>query len=172
MKSFYEIKNKSLISNDLLNFALDQGIDKFIKPDHSNQIPRIKVPEELLINDPFIYNLIKEFNGTPIIFLYNPFDHYKWHVDEKRTCSINLSLNFVPSHCFFSNEENKVLFNISNTVRFTELIYKPDTYYLLDVTKYHCVYNFEYYRYMMSIFFPRENIGIIGMKELLKDSLI
>ena len=87
---------------------------------------------------------------------------YDWHVELHRLSSINMLIKHKHSHCLFGELKDEHHINV------LELIYQPQTYYLLNTKKYHSVLNFEESRYMFSLYFEDE-IDYTSLKVKLKD---
>lgn len=106
------------------------------------------VPGGLLVDDP-ILELVKKFKGVPIIFRMQPWQFYRFHTDEDRSCAINLFLEGVDSETYYGVDTAD-----EETLNITELRYEIDRYYLLNTKQKHCVVNRDNVRYMFSVGFP------------------
>lgn len=99
-------------------------------------------------NDSAIVKLINDI-GNPdrlSVFRFFPNTCYKWHFDTGRNASINIVVDGFDSMCLFGDPAPGNKF-----VNLTALNYKPNTYYLLNVKKFHSVYNFSNLRYVVSL---------------------
>ena len=87
------------------------------------------------------------FKGVGLIKMPTNYN-YNWHVDDNRGCGINMLLEHEESHSFFREigYQNNYNFNAS----FIELKYKPDTFYVFNTQRSHCVYNFGKPRYLFT----------------------
>ena len=83
------------------------------------------------------------------VFRFHPNMCYQWHFDKIRNGAINMLLTGFDSFCAFGSLSADRKF--SNVTR---LIYEPDTYYLMNVKKFHTVFNFAEPRYIVSISIP------------------
>ena len=103
-------------------------------------------------NDPEISQIINDL-GEPqhlYVFRLHPNICYQWHTDVLREGTINMLLDGFDSFCTFGT--------LAPARRFTnlsKLIHEPNTYYLLNVKKYHAVFNFSNIRYVLSIGIPK-----------------
>ena len=107
----------------------------------------MRVLPRFFFKNSLLFQLILKFNGTPAILKMERMTWYNWHVDTVRQCSINMLISGEDSQCFFGEKVN------SNVMALTELIYKPNTYYLLNTQTQHAVLNRNNMRYMLSIGF-------------------
>ena len=110
--------------------------------------------------------------------------YYDWHVDTNRGAGLNLLLNnWDASHCLFDSnpntrnkkqlskdaiEEHDLLDEFRVTSKFTELKYKPNTYYLFNVQQAHSVYNFSGVRYLLTLEFLEDRTKL-NYQQLLKE---
>jgi hypothetical protein len=84
------------------------------------------------------------------IYRFKPNTCYKWHIDHAgRNCCINMLIDGYDSLTMFGVPAMHGQF-----VNITKLIYKPNKYVLLDVHKFHTVFNFSEDRYLLSIGVP------------------
>lgn len=84
------------------------------------------------------------------IYRYKPNFCYQWHIDSIRNCALNLQLVGSNSFCIFGE-----FFEPRKFRNLQQLAYKENTYYLLNVNKFHTVFNFDNERYLLSIGFPK-----------------
>ncbi len=76
---------------------------------------------------------------------------YNWHVDDFRRSCINMLVSERhDSHCLFSETKDNYYREI------IELKYEPETYYLFNNQKQHCVMNLGKNRYLFSLYFEEE----------------
>jgi hypothetical protein len=102
--------------------------------------------------DPEIYEAISELKSESrlSVFRFNPNLCYNWHSDKIRHGAINMLLDGFDSFCAFGDiaPGNKY----ANIHR---LAHEPNRYYLINVKKNHCVFNFSNtMRYIVSIGIP------------------
>jgi hypothetical protein len=112
----------------------------------SNGFDILKI-DNTIFKDSNLFPIIQKFNAVPLIFKINPMTWYDWHTDSTRQCAINLLLTGFNSYCFFGDRESRDIVNL------TELVYEPNTYYLLNTQSKHAVLNFSETRYVLSIGF-------------------
>jgi hypothetical protein len=144
---FFKIPYKSTIFNDIYKY-LETNTDEWVWYKEFN----IKViPQILLLNDPFFKFLKSHCNFMGGVLNIAPNICYSFHTDDDRKASINMLLSNSPSHCIFSPTRiNDRLLNI------VELVYEPETYYVLNTTVPHMVINFNLPRFMFSIQFLQD----------------
>lgn len=99
-------------------------------------------------NDSAIYKLIESlgcYNRLSVL-RFSPNVCFQWHKDRSRGSAINMLLEGFDSFCAFGvpSKGNKVS-------DLTRLYHEPNTYYLMDVKKFHTVFNFSAERYIISI---------------------
>jgi hypothetical protein len=145
MMPFYPIDTKSVIADELLDFAMSTGA---WQPYYN--FSAVQVPFDLAFKDPVLESIgAKYFLAVGIVRL-DPYTTYDWHVDTKRGVSINMLLNDVKSQCLFSLGETEA------THGFLELKYQPKTYYVFNNQVPHMVINFAQTRYLMSVEFQAD----------------
>lgn len=102
--------------------------------------------------EPALVELITKMNCQHklAIYRFSPNTCYKWHIDHNgRQCSINMLIEGYDSLTMFGTPvENGKFVNI------TKLVYQPDQYVLLNVHKFHTIFNFSEPRYILSIGIP------------------
>lgn len=103
------------------------------------------VPYELLQSEE-MFQKLKDRNWRAGILKMEPYTCYNWHTDDDRKVSINLLLEHGGSHTVFGEVD-------SPNFKVEELVYKPHTYFLLNVTKPHMVLNLSKTRYVLSVEF-------------------
>lgn len=146
---FYKCNTKS----DLVDYMLNKI--KHSKEDDWNNVLEMNL-FSLNINDfnlePKLIQLINEFDCHKklSLFRYKPNFCYQWHIDSIRNCALNLQIIGSDSFCVFGNFQELRKFN-----NIQKLHYEPNTYYLLNVSKFHTVFNFDKERYILSIGFPK-----------------
>lgn len=154
---YYEIPVKSTIYDHLLAFAMGAGTWQ-----RYHNFDAIQVPFDIAYADPILYMLGMQHKLAVGILRLDPYTTYDWHVDGRRGVCVNMLLNDVPSHCLFSTQQNEA------THRFTELQYKPKTYYVFNNQVPHMVINFGQSRYLLSIEFE-EDKDALTYAQLLKE---
>lgn len=110
------------------------------------------VPLDVLLQNPTLakINNIFEIEGAGFIKM-DPRQCYKWHVDYSRGPAINLQMNTeIQSLCLFETEElNK------ERVKYLELKYQPDTFYLFNTQINHSIITFSETRYLFTLQFKK-----------------
>jgi hypothetical protein len=158
MKPYYELINKSTITQSLLDVAHNstEWIDYF-------NFKAKLVPPEVLFEDEFFKWLVKRYDFIAGILKLDPYVCYDWHTDTRRGVGINMLLTpHSRSFCVFGPDRDAEVFKIE------ELPYKPMTYYLFNTQVEHTVYNFETTRYLLSIEFAKEKHEL-SFEDLLVD---
>ena len=158
MKPYYELINKSTITQSLLDVAHNstEWIDYF-------NFKAKLVPPEVLFEDEFFKWLVKRYDFIAGILKLDPYVCYDWHTDTRRGVGINMLLTpHSRSFCAFKFDIDQPVFKIE------ELKYKPSTYYLFNTQVEHTVYNFETTRYLMSIEFAKDK-DQLSFNDLVKD---
>ena len=158
MKPYYEISKKSVIAQDLTDYAFQSS--EWI--DYFNFKAKL-VPPEVLFQDEFFKWLVNRYDFIAGILKLDPYTCYDWHTDTKRGVGINMLLTpHSKSFCAFAPNKSEQVFKIE------ELPYKPMTYYLFNTQVNHTVYNFETTRYLLSIEFAKEKHEL-SFDELVND---
>jgi hypothetical protein len=150
--------------------AIDQIRNKIQNAKESNWMDYLEQSILLLelndlIADTKIVKLIKDIGDSNRIGVYRsiPNSCYSWHMDSGRQSSINMLIDGFDSMCIFGN--------IQPHKKFTELSvikHEPATYYLMNVKKFHTVYNFDNQRYILSLGIPNKSFAEV--KEYLKEN--
>lgn len=84
------------------------------------------------------------------IYRFKPNTCYKWHIDHQgRNCCINMLIDGYDSLTMFGTPSAN-----GRMVDVTKLVYEQDKYALLNVHKFHTIFNFSEYRYLLSIGVP------------------
>lgn len=109
-----------------------------------------KLPEEFIIEDPFLHTVHSELNVPISGFAINKMEpncFYPFHTDAGRPISINMFLSEgVDNKTYFrASKQHDLLFNI------IPLEYELDTYYLLNTQAYHGAISGSSDRYLLSI---------------------
>ena len=118
-----------------------------------------------LESDTKITKLINDIGDKNRIGVYrsSPNTCYGWHFDSGRMSSINMLIDGFDSMCIFGN--------LNPGKKYTELSvikHEPATYYLMNVKKFHTVYNFDNQRYILSLGIPDKSFTEV--KEYLKEN--
>jgi hypothetical protein len=112
---------------------------------------------EDLVTDTKIVQLIKDIGSSKRIGVYRttPNTCYSWHFDSGRMSSINMLIEGFDSMCVFGvPAPSKQYINLSR------LQHQPNTYYLMNVKKFHTVYNFgNQRRYVLSLGIPDKSFN-------------
>lgn len=142
--NFVKINTLSTIREKIFKFSLSSKVWH-----KNNGFDILKIPNFLIELDSTLSYFVKKFNGIPTVFKMIPNTFYKFHVDEKRKCSINLLLSGYNSNCYFGelSESEEIIKNI------TELKYELDYYYIFNTQQKHAVLNHNNYRYLLSVGF-------------------
>ena len=153
---FTELKINSLITNKILTKVKTSQPDQWINI-LDQQLFTLSIED--FQDDPDICKVINDLSAHNrlSVLKFSPNYCFQWHKDKIRTGAINLLLEGFDSFCAFGT--------IGKGNEFTnihKLEHKPNRYYLIDVKKYHCVFNFSEPRYLISI----------GLEQTYDDTLI
>lgn len=102
--------------------------------------------------EPKLVKLINDLNCHSKLAIYRFFPNtcYKWHIDHiGRKCCINMLIDGYDSLTMFGVPGSNGRFT-----NITTLVYEPNKYALLNVHKFHTVFNFNEPRYLLSIGIP------------------
>jgi len=151
---FYNLKTKSLTSDQLLSYA------RSITDWRPQQLPawatfqQVEIPEYLINADPVLKKL-KELGWIGFkIFKNYPNSYYVWHNDRaNRPAAINMALGTPNAHTFFKGD---LLWEMQYAV--LEADYQPDTYMLFNTSKQHSVFNLGEERYLVSVSVPERYV--------------
>lgn len=113
----------------------------------------IAIPLEVLMKDrafSMIYNNFKDFVSQPVVFRFDPYTHYDWHIDRTRGTSLNLLLDIVPSYTMFKKDSRGIK-GLDMMYYYDIIKYEEKKFNLLDVRKEHSVINFDQTRHLLSI---------------------
>ena len=151
---FYNLKTKSLISNQLLSYA--RNIKEW-RPKNSPDwvtFQQVEIPEYLIDDDPVLKKLKElEWIGFKIFKNY-PNSCYVWHNDHHgRPAAINMMLGVPNAHTFFKGD---ILWK--NQYAVLEADYQPNTYMLFNTSKQHSVFNLSEERYVVSVSVPKRYV--------------
>lgn len=116
-------------------------------------------------DDPQIIKIINDIGDANrlSVFRNEPNTCYSWHRDSIRNSAINILIDGFDSMCVFGElAPNK---KFTNTMKLSHL---PATYYLMNVKKFHTVYNFNNQRYILSLGIPDKSFT--DVKEYLKEN--
>lgn len=153
--NYYELPTKSIIAKELLEYALTT--QKW--QDYYN-FKATQVPDEILAKDPVLVDLFHKHPFVGGIVRLDPHVCYDWHIDTRRGVGVNMLLNFEgTSHCLFTHDEGAQL-------KFKELYYAPNKYFLFNTQVRHTVINFGEPRYLFTIEFA-ENKDHLSFEDLL-----
>lgn len=146
---YTELSTASVCAENLIDLIPDI---EFRKVYGDNEVATLSA--ETLLPDSNIYNLVKHF-GIDIaakisIFRLRPNTCYYWHVDGIRSGAINLLLSGYDSFTLFGTKKGVLMENL------VKVPYRANTYFLLDTSIYHSVYNFSEMRYLLSIGIPKQ----------------
>lgn len=157
---FVKLNIKSNVSKSIIEKIKNSSADKW-SLELGQDLFELSIDD--FKDDPEISQIINDL-GEPqslYVFRLHPNVCYQWHTDMIREGTINMVLDGFDSFCTFGT--------LAPARRFTDLIklvHEPDTYYLLNVKKYHAVFNFSQTRYIISISVP--NITYQMAREYLK----
>ena len=157
MTPFYAMPSKSIIADELLNFAMGT-VDW--QPYYN--FNAVQIPFDLAFKDPVIKAIGLKYPLAMGVIRLNPYTTYDWHIDGRRGACINMLLNDAKSCCLFSVGRTEA------THEFLELKYQPKTYYAFNNQVSHMVINFEEPRYLMSVEFQEDKYHLT-FEQLLRE---
>lgn len=104
-----------------------------------------------LQEDPKILQLVKDIGDVNRIAVYRnkPNTCYSWHVDSIRQGAINMLIEGFDSMCLFGDQAPGRQY-----INLERLQHESNCYYLMNIKKYHSVYNFNNQRYILSLGIP------------------
>lgn len=141
--------------------STDNCHSKILEEIHSSKNWIVKYNFDVLPINPivflssFLFQVIRKFNGIPVVLKMNPMTWYDWHVDSDRLCTINSLISGFESKSFFGNKVN------NDIISLTELKYELGRYYLLNTQSSHAVLNLSDERYVLSIGFKNHSYQTI-----------
>lgn len=141
---YYELPTKSIIATELMDVVNNGG--GWVP--HKSFLAK-QVDHRTALKDPLFQKLAEKFQFVVSILRMEPWTTYNWHIDDERTCGINMLLTDGPSHCLFNLRTDQG----SSVSQVAELNYEPDTYYLFNTNMFHMVINLDKPRYLMSVQF-------------------
>jgi hypothetical protein len=151
--------------------SIDRIKNRIYSADESNWI--IHLEQNILLldiedieADTKIVQLIKDIGSLKRIGVYRmlPNSCYGWHADAQRTSSINMLIEGFDSMCIFGE-----LAPARQYINLSKLQHQPNTYYLMNVKKFHTVYNFgNQSRYILSLGIPDKSFNEVS--EYLKEN--
>ena len=103
-------------------------------------------------SEPNLIKFIEKFgcHKKLAVYKFNPNTCYKWHIDHQgRKCCINMLIDGYDSLTMFGTPATN-----GRIVNITKLVYERDKYTLLNVHKFHTIFNFNEHRYLLSIGVP------------------
>lgn len=120
---------------------------------------------EDLLTDTKIVQLINDIGSLKRIGVYrmSPNTCYGWHADAQRMSSINMLIEGFDSMCIFGGIAPQRQY-----INLKKLQHELGAYYLMNVKKYHTVYNFNNQRYVLSLGIPDKSFSEV--KEYLKEN--
>jgi hypothetical protein len=148
MLPFYEIEQKSTLREIVIQEATRNNA-KWVK--YFN-FDATQIPNHILALDPLLADIGSRHPLIGGVVMLPPNTFYNWHKDTRRGVSINMVLNPQDgvSHCIFTDDKDVVV------GEFTELQYKPDTYYIFNTQVNHMVLNFDQPRLLLTIEFGED----------------
>ena len=151
---FYNLKTKSVISDQLLSYA--RSIKDW-RPQHLEKwltFQQVEIPEYLIDADPVLRKL-KDLEWSSFrIFKNYTNSWYMWHNDRaNRPAAINMVLGTPNAHTLF---KGNLLW--TNQFEILEADYQLNTYMLFNTSKQHSVLNLSGERYIFSVSVPKRYV--------------
>jgi len=149
VKLFYRLQNTSTLTQYLRDI-----ISKSTESDWKDIIEMncLLLTIDDFKTEPNLVRFIEKFDCQQklAIYRFKPNTCYKWHIDHQgRNCCINMLIDGYDSLTMFGNPAAN-----GRMVDVTKLVYEQDKYTLLNVHKFHTIFNFSEYRYLLSIGVP------------------
>jgi hypothetical protein len=158
MKSYYEVATKSIIKDEVFDYAISPT--EWMPYFNFEAKP---LPADIVLKDNFFVWLSQRYDFIVGVLKLDPYTCYNWHTDTRRGVGINMLLTpNTRSFCAFGVDPNELVFKIE------ELKYKPNTYYLFNTQSPHTVYNFEATRYLLSVEFVKDK-DQLSFEDLVND---
>lgn len=129
----------------------------------------VKVKIDHVLKEPILKKIHEKFEiSFAGIFILEKNTGCEFHIDEPRKSAINMLLSSGVSHSIFK-KENKETDNMYQ-YEFQELIFEEKSFYLYNVSREHCVINFDKPRYMFSIKFKDGKLSYHEVMEWCKEN--
>lgn len=146
---FYKLQNKSSLAENIKN-----KITTALESDWYNFLDMSILPLNVseFKNDIGLLSIIDKFNCYEKlgVYRYSPNFCYQWHIDSIRNAAINMQIDGADSFCAFGELAQARKFD-----KVERLVYEPSTYYLINTSKQHTVFNFDNPRFILSIGIPK-----------------
>ena len=151
---FYKLSNDTQNIEEYFNTYLN----RLPWVEHESLWNLALIPPFLLLQNPTLAKLNEKFEIEGAGFIkMDPGECYKWHLDFSRGVAVNMVMNpDVRSLCLFETEElNK------ERVKYLELDYQPNTFYLFNTQINHTIITFTETRYLFTLQFrkPKEELS-------------
>lgn len=117
-------------------------------------------PMPLLLNDPVILALSKQYNIKPGIFKMDPMNFYTFHTDTSRNVAVNLLLDGPDSYTMFGEQTDSV-----EVTKVEQLVYDDSSYYVFNTASPHAVLNLSTKpRYLLTIGITNPSVNYEDVK--------
>jgi hypothetical protein len=145
---FIKLNIKSVISNSVIE-KIKNSLPNQWTTTLDQDILNLTIDD--FIDDPDMYQTIIDLNAQDrlSVFRFHPNVCYQWHTDIIREGAINMLLTGFDSFCAFGTLSSGRRF-----INLDRLVHEPNTYYLMNVKKFHSVFNFNETRHIISIGVP------------------
>ncbi len=145
-KYFTDLRRTYKFTNELLQFVKALHPQKWKSTLSLNYID---LPKSFL--DPFLIDVVSNFQCSPIVIHFPPNNWYDWHTDFKRVATINSLLHEAESLTMFGEPVASENPNAKHMKNIVQLKYSVGEMYLLDVQQMHAVLNLNQNRYLLSV---------------------
>lgn len=145
---YVKLNTKSTVTNDILEKIKKATPDQWSIV-HDQSVLKLSMDD--FRGDPAIMQAIIDLNCYEklSVLRLNRNECYQWHTDMIREGALNMLLTGFDSFCAFGTlSSNRKFINLD------KLTHEPNTYYLINVKKFHTVFNFSKLRYIVSIGIP------------------
>lgn len=167
---YKKLQEKSIFLYDFCNSAIKNLTyeDRKKLPNRAD-FKTIRIGKEYFLKEPIIKKIHDEFEiSFAGIFILEKNTGCSFHIDEPRRVTINMLLSSGVSHSIFK-KENKETDNMYQ-YEFEELKFEEKTFYLYNVSKEHCVINFDQPRYMFSVKFKDGKLSYDELSKWCKEN--
>lgn len=142
--SYFKLNSKSIVKDSLLSIA-QTSVDKNWMLLRGFNV--MAAPIALLLTDPLIFALSKQYSIKPGIFKMDPMNFYTFHTDASRNVAINMMLEGPDSYTMFGEQTHSI-----EVTKVEQLVYEDSAYYVFNTASPHAVLNLsKNTRYLLTI---------------------
>ena len=142
--SYFKLNSKSIVKDSLLSIA-QTSVDKNWMLLRGFNV--MAAPIALLLTDPLIFALSKQYSIKPGIFKMDPMNFYTFHTDASTNVAINMMLEGPDSYTMFGEQTHSI-----EVTKVEQLVYEDSAYYVFNTASPHAVLNLsKNTRYLLTI---------------------